>query len=158
VEDNSDNADGDMLFAASNSEHHVDSWIMDSACTFHVTSNKYWYDTYKSINSGIVTVGNGVYFKITSIGNIRIKMFDGVVRMFSNVRHVLDVKNNLISLDTLDSNGYCYKSEGEVMKVTKGTIVTMKEQRSSNSIYKLFGTTIVGGITYVESESNCTVL
>jgi hypothetical protein len=100
---------------------------MDSAYTFHVTSNKDWYDTYKSIISGIVTMGNDTYFKITSIGNIRIKMFDGVVRMFSNVGHVPNVKNNLISLGTLDSNGYGYKFEGEVMKVTKGTIAVMKE-------------------------------
>ena len=45
MEDNSDNADGDMLFVASNSEHPMDSWIMDSTCTFHVTSNKNWNDT-----------------------------------------------------------------------------------------------------------------
>jgi hypothetical protein len=127
MEDNSDNDDGDMLFVASNSEHHVDSWIMDSAYTFHVTSNKDWYDTYKLVISGIVTMGNDTYFKITSIGNIRIKMFDGVVRMFSNVGHVSNVKNNLISMGTLNSNGYGYKFKGEVMKVTKGMIAVMKE-------------------------------
>jgi hypothetical protein len=33
VEDNSDDADGDMLSVASNSEHPMDSWILDSACS-----------------------------------------------------------------------------------------------------------------------------
>jgi hypothetical protein len=71
-------------------------------------------------------MGNGVHCKITSISNIRIKMFDDVVRMLCDVRHIPEVEKNLISLDTLDSNGYGYKSEGEVMKVTKGVMVVMK--------------------------------
>jgi hypothetical protein len=126
VEDNSNDADGDMLSVASNSKHPVDSWILDSACSFHVTSNRDWFDTYRSVNSGIVTMGNGAHCKITGIGNIRIKMFDGVVRTLCDVRHVPGVEKNLISLDTLDSNGYGYKSVGGVMKVTKDAMVMMK--------------------------------
>jgi hypothetical protein len=103
VEVNSDDVDGDMLSVASNSEQPVDSWILDSACSFHVTPNRDWFDTYRSVNSGIVTMGNGAHCKITGIGNIRIKMFDGVVRTLCDVRHVPEVEKNLISLGTLDS-------------------------------------------------------
>jgi hypothetical protein len=109
VEDNSDDVDGDMLYVASTSEHPVDSWILDSAYSFHVTPNRDWFDTYRSINSGIVTMGTSVHCKITGIGNIIIKMFDGVVKTLCNVKHVPEVEKNLISLDTLDSNGYGYK-------------------------------------------------
>jgi hypothetical protein len=59
------------------------------------------------------------------MGNIRIKMFDGVVRTLCDVRHVLDVEKNLISLGTLDSNGFSYKSEGGIMKVPKSVMVVM---------------------------------
>jgi hypothetical protein len=59
------------------------------------------------------------------MGNIRIKMFDGVVRTLCDVRHVLDVEKNLISLGTLDSNGFSYKSEGGIMKVRKSVMVVM---------------------------------
>jgi hypothetical protein len=126
VEDNSDDADGDMLSVASTSAHSVDSWILDSACSFHVTPNRDWFNTYRSVNSGIVTMSNGTHCKITGIGNIRIKMFDGVVRTLCDVRHVPEVEKFLISLGTLDSNGYGYKSVGGVMKVTKGAMVVMK--------------------------------
>jgi hypothetical protein len=71
-------------------------------------------------------MGNGAYCKITGIGNIRIKMFDGVVRTLCDVRHVPEVEKNLISLGTLDSNGYGYKSVSGVMKVIKGAMVVMK--------------------------------
>jgi hypothetical protein len=150
---NLDDVDGDMLYVASNSEHPMDSWILDSACSFQVTSNKDWFDTYISVNFGIVAMGNGAYCKITGICNIRIKRFDDVVRTLCDVRYVLEVEKNLILLGTLDSNGYGYKSEGRVIKVTKGAMVVMKGQKSSKNIYKLLGSKLVGEITSVESKS-----
>ena len=123
-----------MLSVASNSEQPVDSWILDSACSFHMTPNRDWFDTYRSVNSGIVTMGSSAHCKITGICNIRIKMFDGVVRMLCNVKHVPKVKKNLISLGTLDSNGYGYKFVGGVIKVTKGAMVVMKGQINSKTI------------------------
>jgi hypothetical protein len=129
VEVNSDNADGDMLYVASNLEHLADSWFLDSACSFHVTSNRDWFDTYRSVNYGIVTMGNGAHCKMTSIANIGIKMFDGVVKTLCDVRHVPYVEKNMISFGTLDSNGFGYKSEGGIMKVTKGVMVVMMGSR-----------------------------
>jgi hypothetical protein len=45
------------------------------------------------------------------------------------------VETNLISLSTLNSNGYGYKYEGEAMKVTKGAMVVIKGQKNSKNIY-----------------------
>ena len=73
MEDNSDDADGDMLSVASNSKQPMDSWILDLACSFHMIPNRDWFDTYRSVNSGIVTMGNGAHCKITGMSNIRIK-------------------------------------------------------------------------------------
>jgi hypothetical protein len=75
-------------------------------------------------------MGNGAHCKITNIGNIRIKMFDGMVRTLCDVKHVPEVEKNMISLGTLDLNGYGYKLEGGVIKVTKGVMVMMKGQKS----------------------------
>jgi hypothetical protein len=44
------------------------------------------------------------------------------------------------------------------MKVTKDAMVVMKGQINSKNIYKLLGSTVVGGIAFIESESDCTVL
>jgi hypothetical protein len=123
-----------------------------------VTPNRDWFDTYRLVNSSIVTIGNGAHCKSIGIGNIRIKMFDGVVRTLCDVRHVLEVEKNLISLGTLDSNGYGYKSIGGVMKVTKGAMVVMNGQINSKNIYELLGSTVVGEIASVESEYDSTVL
>jgi len=136
----------------------MDSWLLDSACLFHVTFNRNWFDTYRSVNSGIVTMGNGAHCKITGMTNIKIKMFYGLVRTLCDVRHVLDGEKNLISLGTLDSNGFSSKSEGGIMKLTKGAMVVMKGQKNSKNIYKLLGSTVVGGVASVDFEFDCTVL
>ena len=52
-----------------------------------------------------------------------------VVRTLGEVRHVPEVKKNLISLGTLDSNGYNYKSMNGLIKVSRGAIVVMKKQK-----------------------------
>ena len=60
-------------FVVSNSKHLMNSWILDLAYSFRMTFNKDWFDTYKSVNSGIVNMANGAHCKIAGIGNIRIK-------------------------------------------------------------------------------------
>lgn len=52
------------------------------------------------------------------IGNIGVKMFDGLIRTWCDVRHVPDLRNNLISLGTLDDNGFKYKSVNGVLNIS----------------------------------------
>ena len=85
-------------------------------------------------------------------------MFDGVVRTLCDVRHVPNLRKNLISLGTLDCNGFSYKSTSGVMKVSKGVMTVMKGQKLAGNIYKLLGTTIVGGVATAEFELDSTVL
>ena len=158
VEDDSDYGDGDMLSVSSTIDNLADSWILDSACSYHMTPYKEWFDTYRLVNSGSVLMGNDASCKVIGIGTVRVKMFDGVVRTLSDVRHIPELRKNLISLGTLDSHGYCYKSEGGQMKIIKGVMVVMKGDKLSGNIYRLLGTTVVGGAASVESESNSTVL
>ena len=65
-------------------------------------------------------MSNDASCTIIGIETIKIKIFDGVVRALKEVRHVLDVKKNLISVGTLNSKRYSYKSENGIMKVSKG--------------------------------------
>ena len=91
-----------------------------------MTPKKDWFDTYKPYNVGMVQMGNDATCPIIGIGIVKIKMFDGVVRFLSNVRRVLDLRKNLISLGVLDDLGYSYSSNGGIMKITKGTLMVIK--------------------------------
>ena len=144
--------DGDMIYVSSSTDDLINSWLLDSACSFHVTPHRSWFDTYRSVNCSSVRMGNNASCKVIGIGTIKIKMFDNVVRTLREVRHVLEMKKNLISLGTLDSKGYSYKSEHGIMNVSKGAMIVMRGQKISGNIYKLLGSTILGGVAAV-SES-----
>lgn len=58
----------------------------------------------------------------------------------AEVRHVPDLKKNLISSGTLDANGCKYASEG-VLKICKGFFVLMKGLKAG-SLYMLEGSTV----------------
>jgi hypothetical protein len=67
-------------------------------------------------------------------------MYDGTVRMLTDVRHVPELRKNLISLGVLDSGGYKCTVQGGVLKVSKGILVVMKAKRIEN-LYQLEGRT-----------------
>jgi len=72
-------------------------------------------------------------------------MYDGIIRTFGSVRHVPDLKKNLISMGTLEDNGLHYSSRGGKMKICKGSLLMMRGEKLSNNLYKLMGDTISGG-------------
>jgi hypothetical protein len=120
--------DGDMLSVSSSTDGLNNSWLLDSACSFHMTPYRNWFDTYRLINCGPVRMGNDATCTIIGMGTIKIKMSDGVVRTLEEVRHISDMRKNLISLETLDSKGHNYKFENRIMKVSKGAMVVMTGQ------------------------------
>ena len=150
----------DLLSVSSSNNVLLESWVLDSACSYHMTPKKDWFDTYKPYNGGMVQMGNDATCPVIGIGTVKIKMFDGVVRVLSNVRHVPDLRKNLISLGVLDDLGYSYSSKGGIMKITKSALMVMKGQKIS-TLYRLIGNTVVGRVavtTPVESSTDDTKL
>ena len=154
VEEKSDGSevDGDLLSVSSGNDALLESWVLDSACFYHMCPKKEWFDTYKPCNSTVI-MGNDATYSIIGIGIVKIKMFDGVVRVFEDVRHIPDLRKNLISLGVLDDLGYSYSSKGRVMKITKCILLVIKGQKV-NQLYRLIGDTIVGGATVITSTKS----
>lgn len=96
-------------------------------------------------------MGNNMSSKVVGIGTVQIKMHDGIVRTLTNVRHIPKLKKNLISLGTLDSQGYKYSGEGGVLKLSGDSLIVNKE-KLINSLYLLQGNTIID-VALVSSAS-----
>ncbi|GJR43097.1 kinase-like domain, phloem protein 2-like protein [Tanacetum coccineum] len=95
-------------------------WIMDSACSFHLSPNRDWFVTYEEFDGGHVFMGNDSPSKAVGIGTIWIKMHDGVFRTLTDVRYVPDIKKNLISLgETIIGSAYVSCSEKSDSDLTK---------------------------------------
>ena len=113
------------------------------------------------MHKGVVLMGNNASCKVADIGTICIKMFDGVVRTLGDIRHVLDLKRNLISPSTLHAKGYKYIGEGGVLNISKGALVVMKVHQKTTMLYVLQGFTITGDVVVASpllSEDDITKL
>ena len=102
-----------------------------------------WFTTYQSISGGEVLIENNVTCKVVGLGIVRIKTYDSVVRTLFNVRHVPNLKKNLLTLGIFNSQGYKYNGEGGVLTISKGALVFVKG-KMVNGLYMLQGSTIVG--------------
>ena len=114
-----------------------------------MTLNRDWFSTYKSVHKGAVLMGNNSSCKVAGIRKVRITIFDGVVRTLGDIRHVPDLKINLIFLSTLDAKGYKYTSKGGVLKISKGALVVMKGHQKKTMLYVLQGSTTEGDVVVV---------
>ncbi|KAK3002536.1 hypothetical protein RJ639_020933 [Escallonia herrerae] len=121
VEDNSDGADVLSVTISSSDE----GWIIDTGYSYHICPNRDLFATYRSFDGGKVLMENDVACKVVGISSIQIRMHDGIVRTLTDVRDVPELRKNLISLGTLNSNGCSYRAAGGVMRIMKGALVVI---------------------------------
>ena len=128
------------------------SWIMDSGCSFHVTSN---LDCLMDLREaeGSVSLGNDHVCYVKAIGNVKFHMDDGTAKILADVRYIPEIKRNLISLGLLERKGFSFSSVNGVMQVCKGSAVVMKAIRH-NSLYYLQGKAIDSQLNLAEKISS----
>ena len=118
-----------------------------------MTHNKDWHSGFTNVNGGKMMMGNSQTCQVEGIGSMSIKMFDGVVRHLTNVRYVLRLTKNLISLGILDDARYMNNIEAGSMKVCKGSMVVIKGVKK-NGLYHLIGETITSKNGVAKTEDH----
>ncbi|CAL2272275.1 unnamed protein product [Prunus armeniaca] len=71
------------------------------------------------MNGSKIMLGDKTSYDVLGVGIVKIKMQNGVVRSFYEVRHVPTLRRNLISLGALYREEYSYKEEEEKLLVTQ---------------------------------------
>ena len=118
-----------------------------------MTPNQSWFETYTLKHYDFVLLGNNKACKVIGIGTIRLKLNDGIERVLQGVKHVPELKRNLISLGMLDENGYSVKLELRSLRLSNGSLIVMKGVRTK-CLYYLLGKTV---IWYVSAVTNASV-
>jgi hypothetical protein len=85
---------GEDLFVASIEK--CSSWVLDSACTFHICSHRDWFSDYIQSHAGEVVIEDGSTCEIIEIGSIYIQVHDGSIKKLIDVHFVPKLKRNLI--------------------------------------------------------------
>ncbi|KAH9668238.1 hypothetical protein KPL70_021339 [Citrus sinensis] len=118
-------------------------WILDSGCTFHMTPFKDYFTEYHIFDGGRVMMGNNAMCRVIGIGTVKLRLQDGTLLMIKQVRHVPDLKRNLISLGMFDQIGYSIRLESGDLRVLDGSKTVLKGNRK-NGVYVLDGEIIAG--------------
>ncbi|CAI9761832.1 unnamed protein product [Fraxinus pennsylvanica] len=109
-------------------------WILDSGCTFYMTSKRPWLENFNDLDGGEVVMGYNVACMIREIGNVTLKFENGYTFTLKRVGYVLDLNRNLISMGDLDGIGLQGKIEDGSLKVIKGSLIIFKGTKR-NGIY-----------------------
>lgn len=90
--------------------------------------------------------------RVVRIGNVKLKMYDGLIYELKQVRHVPECKRNLISLDIIDKIRCIIKVQRGVLSIVKGSLVLLKGTKKSR-LYILEDIAIIKEVS-VSSNSN----
>ena len=87
---------------------------MDSGASFHLTSHREYFTSYTSGDFGYVRMGNRDTSTIVGKGTVCIETSIGFKLTLENMRHVPDIRLNLLLVGKLDDIGLgSYFGEGK---------------------------------------------
>eukprot|EP00253_Pinus_taeda_P023450 PITA_23450 len=101
----------------------------DSGASFHATTNRKHFHDYVQGDFGQVRLGDDKPRKIVGTGIVFIKQHNGNQWLLKEVRHVPDLKKNLISIGQLGGGGCVTTFTDKTWKVTKGSLVIAKGEK-----------------------------
>jgi transposase InsO family protein len=114
-----------------NVTHDDLSWIADSGATCHVATRRDFYSSYTPGDYGVVRMGNTGLSKIVGIGEVRLKFDTGMELVLHNVKHVPDMRLNVISTGLLDDDGYYNGFGNGKWKLTLGSLIVGRGEKVS---------------------------
>ncbi|GKD63233.1 retrotransposon protein, putative, ty1-copia subclass, partial [Tanacetum coccineum] len=100
-------------------------WIMDSGGSYHMKHRIDLFFDYLECDGGRVLLGDNKECKIRGIGKVKVQLKDVSSFVLHNVRYIPELKRNLISLGTLEKEGYTIKLQSGKIKVINGSRVVL---------------------------------
>ncbi|GJW00834.1 retrotransposon protein, putative, ty1-copia subclass [Tanacetum coccineum] len=129
-------------------------WIMDSGCSYHMTPRFDILFDFLECDGGSVQLGDNRECKIRGIGKVRVQLKDGSSFVLHNVRYIPELKRNLISLGTLEKEGFTVKLQSGKVKVINGSRVVLSGIRRDNCVYSLDGHAMAGELNASVEEKD----
>ena len=105
--------------------------MIDSGATTHATSHWDLFSTYTTGNYGSVKMGNDAMAQVAGIGDVCLETSLGTRLVLKDVKHVPDIRMNLISTGRLDDEGYFSLHGGGKWKLSRGSLIVARGEKSS---------------------------
>ncbi|GKE77569.1 retrovirus-related pol polyprotein from transposon TNT 1-94, partial [Tanacetum coccineum] len=127
---------------------------MDSGSSYHMTPRLDILFDFLECDGGSVQLGDNRECKIKGIRKVRIQLRDRSSFVLHNVRYIPELKRNLISLGTLEKEGYTIKLHLGKVKVINGSRVILSGIRRDNCVYSLDGHSMAGELNSSVKEKD----
>ena len=99
-----------ILFICDHSSENFASeectWVIDSGASFPITPSRECFSTYTIGDHGYVKMGDNGECKIVGIRNVCLTTSTGCQLILEDVRHVSDIRLNMILIGWMDDEGY----------------------------------------------------
>ncbi|GFZ11618.1 hypothetical protein Acr_23g0000030 [Actinidia rufa] len=133
----------DVLLAAS--DDGKSDWVLDSGSVYHLCRDREVFSTYAACE-GRIWMANNTSSRVVGRGSVRFRMADGRSVTLTEVRHVPNLRKNLISIGMLDSKGCRFDASGGILRVSKGNKEMLWEKKTEG-LYRLEGNVQTRGAT-----------
>ncbi|GFZ21644.1 hypothetical protein Acr_29g0008060 [Actinidia rufa] len=144
-----DEDESDVLLAAS--DDGKSDWILDLGSAYHLCRDREVFSTYAACE-GRIWMANNTVSRVVGRGSVRLCMTNGRSVTLTEVRHVPNLRKNLISIGMLYSKGCNFDTSGGTLRVFNGN-KEMLWGKKIGGLYRLEGSVQIGGATVRHGSS-----
>ena len=105
------------------------TWVIDSGASFHTTPWRKCFSSYTVGDYGCVKMGDIGACKIAGIGSVCLTMSTGCRLTLRDVRHVPDIRLNMVSIGRLNDEGCSGSFQNGMWKLCKGSLIEARAQK-----------------------------
>ena len=98
-------------------------------------------------------LANGAALNVVGMGDVRILLPNGSVWLLEKVRHIFDLRRNLISVGQLDNEGNAILFVGGTWKVTKGAKV-LAHGKKTGTLYMTSSPRAIIAVAKVSTDTS----
>ncbi|KAE8728215.1 L-aspartate oxidase [Hibiscus syriacus] len=104
------------------SKRYADTWLIDSGATYHTTSRRELFHHFEPVSGGSVYSCNDHALDIVGVRTIKLKMYDGTIKIVRDIRHVFRGALVVLKGEKITTNLYMLK--GETLLEAKASVAS----------------------------------
>jgi len=74
-------------------------WVLNTGSTYHICHRRELYASFKELDGDLMSMGDDYTCQLVGKGTIRIKMYDGTMRVLKDVKYIPHMMKNWILVE-----------------------------------------------------------
>ena len=78
---------------------NVSEWVLDTGSIYHIYPRRELFTSFEELDSGLMSMGDDHTYRLIIKGIVRIKMYDGTMRVLKDVKYIPHMMKNWILVE-----------------------------------------------------------